>query len=212
MGARHRYIAKMQPPSAVTHCIYCTLSPLSHHLVIAKGCVLEVLEVSRGILSLKCEFSLHGRVASLAAFQPAKKLNDLIMVLVEHRMFCVLGLDRNGLLVSISKIEDLSDSLGRTPELAPTTLAHSCHCIAFGFTSGLLKFAEVNPSGHVDTMFDSRIHSSYIIDAAFLNDSSGMLVLAVLGENCRSSKHVLTYLVCIESRTLQPGPWQLDVV
>jgi hypothetical protein len=173
---------------------------------------LEVLEVSRGILSLKCEFSLHGRVASLAAFQPAKKLNDLIMVLVEHRMFCVLGLDRNGLLVSISKIEDLSDSLGRTPELAPTTLAHSCHCIAFGFTSGLLKFAEVNPSGHVDTMFDSRIHSSYIIDAAFLNDSSGMLVLAVLGENCRSSKHVLTYLVCIESRTLQPGPWQLDVV
>jgi len=140
---------------------------------------------------LTFESSLHGHVTSMGAFHPIPKLSDLLAVLVEHRMFCVLRLDENGKLVSISNIDDLLDSLCHIPELVSVTLAISCRCIAFGFYNGLLKFAEMDSMGHVKTIFNSRIHSSYIIDTAFLNNFNDKLVLAVLGDD-RSCKQVLT--------------------
>lgn len=77
--ARHRYVATMQPPSAVTHCVYCSLSRHSFDLVLAKGCLLEIFEVSGMSLTPKLKSPLHRRVFAMVAFRSLEKAGDVLI-------------------------------------------------------------------------------------------------------------------------------------
>jgi len=192
MVLRHRYVARIQDSSAITHCARFALSPQTTGLVIAKGNILQGFEIFCGALAKRLESSMRSSISFLTTFRPQRGGADRLVVLLENHTICVLASRGEGEFVSLSQCKFLDTSSFSSVRKPIAVVDQRCRCVSLSICDGTMKFAEVNERGDFSTFFDARVNTIYVVDAVFL-DQGNLPVIAVLADNGQGSRSVLSY-------------------
>ena len=108
------YVVTSQKSTAVNHSIICKFtSETDCNLILAKGHHLEVHTLREDGLIAEIDVALYGNILSLEAYRPPTLLHDVIYVLTDKKLFCVLGFDALTRKIITRAVGSVKDRVGR---------------------------------------------------------------------------------------------------
>jgi len=207
------YIASSQFTTAVQEACLCSLRVGSRDLVVAKGNRLELWRMSSDGDSLDCilESPVYGKIMALNKFRPSWMETDLLFILVEKKLFCILGWDDSkSKFISHAK-GNVEDRVGTDRQTFSAMIDPNSRMIALQLKEGLLKVIPIDGGVGLGfkEAFNIRLEEQKVLDIKFLHGCIKSTI-CVLCENHAQNRSVRTYIVDAREKELTEGPWQFQ--
>mmetsp|Transcript_6838 Transcript_6838/g.17214 ORF Transcript_6838/g.17214 Transcript_6838/m.17214 type:complete len:1079 (-) Transcript_6838:121-3357(-) len=203
----HNYVVTAYKPTSVSLSVVGAFTgPSDYNLIIGKGTRLEIFKISRGGLQPVTDVSIYGRVSALLLFRLPNEQQDVLFVLTEWRMFCLLSYDTERKEIVTRSNGNLQDRVGRPAEISQVAIVDPTHrMIGLHFTESMFKVIHINEQGRLVEAVDIRLEEYQVLDIVFLHCTKNPTI-AVL-HHAHDSRHVRTYEVVLSEKEFVGGPW-----
>jgi len=205
----YNYVVTAQKPTNIGISITGNFTnPDEINLVISKSSRLEIHTVTPEGLVPQLDVPIYGTISSMEFFRPHGHSKDLIFILTERYQFCVLAYDESSGEIVTRAMGNAKDRIGKPTDNGKLgIISPSCSMIGMHLYDGLFKVIPMRPDGNLCEAFNIRLEELQVVDLQFLDSVDGRPLLAVLYQDAREARHVKTYVVNVNDKEFEQGPW-----